>query len=644
MRGPRRGARLLGLSGLLMCVVAYSPLARAQSLDSPKPPAYPNAPLEPVDRRAWSIDSRTGCWIWTGSPQPNEIVTWTGDCGLGGRASGPGTVERRYAGQLERFDGVLRQGKADGQGVLTLPNGDRYVGEFHDGMANGQGVATYADRRRYEGDFRNGVANGHGVSTYADGRRYEGDFRDGAPNGHGIETYRNGDRYEGEFRDGRLNGHVVATLANGTSYVGAFRDNKANGHGVATFADGRHYDGEFRNDKFNGRGVLTSANGLRYDGWFYDGETGLGFDIDVSRYTGWLIKRTPEVGGWNVGFLLLAIVFAVPLVAGFFFLIRWLLFLPGDRGELEPKERRRVAVLAALGSSFAFMLVATVIYFLSLRLSEALFELFTIAVVALGLIVFLDPLFERFQEALGIPGHDSTGDSRRLRRTLLGKIAFALLLLNGVLHSLLHEFIKEYPGLSTVLIAGYGPIWTVITTYCWMLGWHPDRSRSRAALRGAVSGLLAGAIMAWLWIPYLQGIGKLFVPLLGVAVMTLVPLAGGLAMDRGWCWGLGRELRASLSMMIAMLAAWSVAGGLYWLCVYGFEENLWRAFVTVGLPIPAPSFIIPPEPNAPVHPSFLLLSGPAGVVGWGLGLFLSGRFDTLLMQRRLQSAGQSVQD
>jgi hypothetical protein len=381
--------------------------------------------------------------------------------------------------------------------------------------------------------------------------------------------------------------------------------------------------------------VFTSADGLRYSGWFHDGEEGPGFTFDTSAYTGWIVTWTPDVYGWNVGFLLVGFTFAGLLTAGVFFGIRWLVFLPGDRACLNPRQRRRIAILAALGSSFGFMLVAAVLYFLSLPVSESLFELFAIALVALGLVAFLDPLFERLQRALGIAaGHPPT--ARQSTGAMMRRVSFAILLLNGVLHTLLHEFVKTYPGLSTALVAGYGPISTLITTYCWLLGWHPDPSRSRAALRGAVSGMVAGLIVMWGWVPYLEGIGKLVVPLFGVLVMTLVPLAGGLAMDRRWGWGLGWESRASLSMTLAMLVAWSVAGSLYWLWVLGFEKNLWHAFATKLLPIPAPSLIMPSE-RPELHRAFLLLSGPVGVAGWGLGLFLSGRFDTLLMEQRLQT-------
>jgi hypothetical protein len=352
------------------------------------------------------------------------------------------------------------------------------------------------------------------------------------------------------------------------------------------------------------------------------------------------MKWLPDVGGWNLGFVLFCLVLVGLLTTGIFFGIRWLLFLPGDHGGFEPRLRWRTASFAAVGSGFCFLLVAAALHFLSLSWSESLFELFAIGLVALGLVMFLDPLFERFQETLGITGSDPPS-ARQASGMLMRRIAFAILLLNGVLHSLLHEFIKEYPGLSTALAVGYGPILTVITTYCWMLGWHPDPSRSRAAVRGAVIGAVAGFIVMWPWVPYLEGAAKFVPPFLGVLAMTVIPLAGGLAMDRGWGWGLGWESRPSLSMMCAMLVAWSVAGGLFWLWVFGFEKNLWHAFVTTVLPIPAPGLIIPPEPSAPVHPSFLLLSGPMGIVGWGLGLFLSRRFDRVIEQRRLQNRSQA---
>jgi len=40
------------------------------------------------------------------------------------------------------YVGEFKDGKRNGQGTLTKPNGDMYVGEFRDGNINGQGTYT----------------------------------------------------------------------------------------------------------------------------------------------------------------------------------------------------------------------------------------------------------------------------------------------------------------------------------------------------------------------------------------------------------------------------------------------------------------------------------------------------------------------
>jgi hypothetical protein len=289
-----------------------------------------------------------------------------------------------------------------------------------------------------------------------------------------------------------------------------------------------------------------------------------------------------------------------------------------------------IALSATLGASFAAMLLAAVVSFFS-HLEKALTEVLAIGLVAVALVVFLDPLFERLRQAFGIEDGHHRGTARP-RGRMLAWVGISLFMLNGILHTLLHEFIKEHPGLSTVLIAGWGPISTVVVTYAWLLGWHPDAARSRAALRGAVSGAACALVVVVAWVPYVRGVDKLILPALGLAVMTLVPFAGGLALDRGWGW----TSRPSLSMTACMLAAWLVVGSLYWGWVFAFEDNLLRAFDSVSdVPIPGPILVNWADPK-PGHRSFLLLSAPAAILGWGLGLLVSGRFDLLLATRRLE--------
>ena len=109
-------------------------------------------------------------------------------------------------------------------GVITAPDGNRYIGEMNEGKANGKGALIFTD-----------------------GKRYEGQFRDGAPSGHGIVTHPDGESYNGNFKDGKKSGEGKLVSADGKIYVGQFKDDAPNGRGAVTMPDGKRYSGNFVN-------------------------------------------------------------------------------------------------------------------------------------------------------------------------------------------------------------------------------------------------------------------------------------------------------------------------------------------------------------------------------------------------------------
>ena len=76
----------------------------------------------------------------------------------------------------------------------------------------------------YKGDVEHGRPNGVGVMTFPDGRKYVGENKDGFPNGQGTSTYPSGDKYIGEFEDGEYHGQGTFTFNDGAKYVGEFED------------------------------------------------------------------------------------------------------------------------------------------------------------------------------------------------------------------------------------------------------------------------------------------------------------------------------------------------------------------------------------------------------------------------------------
>jgi hypothetical protein len=181
------------------------------------------------------------------------------------------------------YEGDIRNGKPNGEGVLVYANSDRYEGEFHNGVPNGSGMYVFVSTGdRYEGEFSTGKFDGQGTFTYDNGDSYSGDFHNGQPHGRGTFVFAEiAARYQGEFRYGQVNGRGVTMHAGirceGTfydstlsgeascsypgsssvqSYVGEMRGGMAEGRGTRTWRNGRRFEGEFRNDIFirNGNG------------------------------------------------------------------------------------------------------------------------------------------------------------------------------------------------------------------------------------------------------------------------------------------------------------------------------------------------------------------------------------------------------
>lgn len=89
----------------------------------------------------WIADAR-GCRIWNGTPKANQTITWSGPC-QNNLAQGKGVL-RWFENDhpADRYDGELVAGRFDGRGTYLSADGFRYEGEWRDGKANGDGVLT----------------------------------------------------------------------------------------------------------------------------------------------------------------------------------------------------------------------------------------------------------------------------------------------------------------------------------------------------------------------------------------------------------------------------------------------------------------------------------------------------------------------
>jgi hypothetical protein len=90
----------------------------------------------------WITATNQPCKIWNPHPEPNESVTWSGPC-KDGYASGQGLLRWTVNGKLDaEFEGRYANGKRNGRGVLTTPDGKHMEGEWiNDELLTGNGSA-----------------------------------------------------------------------------------------------------------------------------------------------------------------------------------------------------------------------------------------------------------------------------------------------------------------------------------------------------------------------------------------------------------------------------------------------------------------------------------------------------------------------
>jgi hypothetical protein len=78
----------------------------------------------------WITATNQPCKIWNPEPQPNESVTWSGEC-KDGYASGEGVLRWTENGKPDvEFTGRYANGKRNGHGVMMTPDGKRMEGDW----------------------------------------------------------------------------------------------------------------------------------------------------------------------------------------------------------------------------------------------------------------------------------------------------------------------------------------------------------------------------------------------------------------------------------------------------------------------------------------------------------------------------------
>lgn len=153
-----------------------------------------------------------------------------------------------------------------------------------------------------------------------------------------------------------------------------------------------------------------------------------------------------------------------------------------------------LSMCAGIGAAFSFVLVEAIRHFSAEQQVEKLHELGSIFLVSIGMLIFLEPLFEQLRTRLGVAEHHPGLPPKRTVRIAV----FAILVFTSLFHGLLHHEIetgmeKDWAGTSTVVLAALlvsGGI-----TFFWVGAAHCFPSH--AARSGLMSGTVLGFLVAF---------------------------------------------------------------------------------------------------------------------------------------------------
>ena len=119
-------------------------------------------------------------------------------------------------------------------------------------------------------------------------------------------------------------------------------------------------------------------------------------------------------------------------------------------------QRWNLSMSAGIGAAFSFVLVQAVRHFSAEQSTEKLHDLAAIFLVSVGVLVFLEPVFERLRVVLGVSEQHPALQSHKPWLLRLG--VFVILVLTSAFHGLLHSEIEgaikdDLSGVLTTLFA-----------------------------------------------------------------------------------------------------------------------------------------------------------------------------------------------
>jgi|GEM_PF-751451 len=149
-----------------------------------------------LERVSWVPDGKRG-----NKRHPQEVI-YRSFTYRSHQKTGAATLPNTLAFANGVYNGPLRDGRPEGNGVFQYNDESRYEGEFHNGKMEGAGRLIWADGRVMEGRYEQGLLEGRGKCFWPDGSHYDGSFRQGKMDGSGVFTWADGTRFEGIFDNG----------------------------------------------------------------------------------------------------------------------------------------------------------------------------------------------------------------------------------------------------------------------------------------------------------------------------------------------------------------------------------------------------------------------------------------------------------
>lgn len=161
------------------------------------------------------------------------------------------------------YDGeVNERRKPHGHGIKHYKTGVVFEGEYVDGKANGFGITTFPDGRRLEADRVDDGVTGHAKWYMGDKLIAEGDYDKGKLTGNWV--FHRHEHMEGTYVDGKKNGKWVFWCDDYRREV-EYAYGVMNGPFDIRYKDGIHSTGEYLRGKKSGRWADEFPDGTRID-------------------------------------------------------------------------------------------------------------------------------------------------------------------------------------------------------------------------------------------------------------------------------------------------------------------------------------------------------------------------------------------